>query len=136
MKIKATKLPILLIIAALMFSCEQRKTNAPHMQFPEYVTSKENFKNKISPGDSIAISTEFVTTKLLYKKTNTNKLVMKIFTELNELNEKVLDEKSQAIEKIAITEISNIKNYQVLVISWFAENLNLNYTKEFQIQDY
>jgi hypothetical protein len=117
----------------LLMSCQKGENNPPYMKFPEYKTSKEEFKNKISPVDSVAFNTEYQSIKRFYNTTSKNKLVIKIFTQLEVLNEDELNQKGSQIHKLALSEIANIQNYQVLEVNWMASNTGLKYTQEFLI---
>jgi hypothetical protein len=122
-----------LIIAVLIMSCQKGENNPPYMKFPEFKTSEKEFKNKISLLDSITLNTEYQSIKRFYKTTSTNKLVIKIFTQLDSLDEEALNQRGEQIHILSLSEISNIENYQVLEVNWIDSDAGSKYTLEFFI---
>lgn len=123
-------IPFICLVISLM-SCQQGEKNSPYMKFPEFKTSQEDFKNKISLKDSITFNTSYESVKNLFKDNSTNKLAVNLYSQLGNLNELSLDQQGAQIHKLALDDISNIQNYQVLEINWFDLNNELKYTKEF-----
>jgi hypothetical protein len=123
-----------LIIVMLLVSCQKGENNPPYLKSPDFVTSKEDFKHKISIKDSITMHTEYISIRKLFKTSSTNKLVVHIYTKRQVLNKPELNKAGENILKIALDDIANIKNYNLLEISWLAKSTNLKHTKSFEIK--
>ena len=105
------------ILHLLLISSCTTSESKPEITFPEYTSSEENFKTKLSGYDSITANYTFKSKNTIISKSSANILTINVFTPSDKkVGKRELAAKTERILAHTHSEISNYKQFEKIEI--------------------